>query len=175
MKNIIIIGMKACGKSTVGRHLAQSLHMHFVELDEQVEALHQEKNGERLSCREIFRTHGEAYFRLLETEALKTQMHQKNIVLACGGGTPLVVGNQKILQSLGTVVFLDTDPDMLLLRILKTGIPAFFADQDQPKKSLHLLLAKRNPIYKKLAQMQIAIHLETPTETVSRIMERINI
>ena len=49
MKNIILIGMKACGKSTVGKLLAKKLEMQFIELDQEIEKTHLADKNERLS------------------------------------------------------------------------------------------------------------------------------
>ena len=55
MKNIILIGMKACGKSTVGKILAQKLGIDFVELDIEIEKAHLLSKKESLNFREIFK------------------------------------------------------------------------------------------------------------------------
>ena len=60
--NIILIGMKACGKSTVGKLLAQKLGIKFVELDQEIEKVHFMDKNEKLSFREIFRKHGPLIF-----------------------------------------------------------------------------------------------------------------
>lgn len=172
-QNIILIGMKACGKSTVGKLLAQKLAVDFIELDSEIEKAHLMDKKERLSFREIFKKHGAIYFRQLESEILKNillKKRTKKFVLSCSGGTPLDENNQKILKKLGRVIFLDADKIILLPRILKHGIPAFFPHPDDPKKSLEELLKKRKPIYEKIADEIISFTSESPEELAEKII-----
>ncbi len=173
MENIVLIGMKACGKSTVGKLLAQKLGMDFIELDQEIEKVHLMNKKETLGFREIFKKHGAIYFRQLESETLKNIFQEKKtkkFVLSCGGGTPLDENNQKIIKSLGRVIFLDADKMVLLPRILKHGIPAFFPMPSDPKKSLDELLEKRRPIYKKAANQIISFTSESPEKLVEKII-----
>ena len=142
--------MKACGKSTVGKLLAEKLKVDFIELDSEIEKAHLMDKGERLTFREIFNKHGAIYFRQLESKILKNillEKRTKKFVLSCGGGTPLDENNQKNLKKLGKVIFLDVDKIVLLPRILKHGVPAFFSHPNDPKKSLDELLKKRKSIH----------------------------
>jgi shikimate kinase len=173
MNNIILIGMKACGKSTVGKLLAQKLEIEFIELDIEVEKAHLLSKKESLNFREIFKKHGGDYFRKLESEVLKDIFQEKNakkFILSCGGGTPLNDNNQKILKSLGNVIFLDAEKIILLPRILKHGIPVFFPFQNDPEKSLDELLKKRKPVYEKTADKTISFNKETPEEIANKII-----
>jgi len=165
--------MKACGKSTVGQLLAKEMGIEFIELDSEIEKNHWQDKKEQLTFREIFKKHGSIYFRQLESEVLKKISQEKtneSFILACGGGTPLNENNQKILKSLGRVIFLDADKMVLLPRILKHGIPAFFPFPNDPKKSLAVLLEKRRPVYKKIADQIISFTSETPEELVEKII-----
>ena len=173
MKNIILIGMKACGKSTVGKLLAEKLKVDFIELDLEIEKAHKIEKGERLSFREIFKKHGADYFRSLEKKVLKTIVEKNNkkpVVLACGGGTPLDPENQLLLRRLGKLIFLDAREDVLLLRILKHGVPAFFPFPNDPEKSLKELLKKRKPVYEKIADEIISFKSESPEDLVEKII-----
>ena len=173
MDNIILIGMKACGKSTVGKLLAKKLGIKFIELDKEIEKVHLMNKKEKLNFREIFKKHGAVYFRQLESEVLKKisqEKKEKKFVLSCGGETPLDENNQKILKKLGKVIFLDADKMILLPRILKHGIPAFFPYPCDPKKSRDELLEKRKPVYEKIADKTISFDDETPEELVNKII-----
>ncbi|HUD18845.1 MAG TPA: shikimate kinase [Patescibacteria group bacterium] len=175
MKNIILIGMKGCGKSTVGRVLSKKLGMRFVELDDEISMLYEKKTGKRLSCRKIFRNIGEEDFRQLETDALNNVKRIQNMALSCGGGTPLSETNQGMLRSMGTVVFLDTDEDILLKRIKTGGIPSFFKKNEDHKTSLHQVLETRFPVYEKIAGVRLALRDESPEEIATHISERIGL
>jgi shikimate kinase len=172
-KNIILIGMKGCGKSTVGKLLARKLAIDFIELDNEIEKTHFLNKKKHLTFREIFKKHGGEYFRSLENNVLKNivrKAENNKFVLACGGGTPLNVNNQILLRQLGKVIYLDVDKKVLLQRTLKDGIPAFFPYPDDPEKSLAKLLEKRRPIYKKAAQKIIRLTKEKPEEIVNQII-----
>ena len=173
MENIILIGMKACGKSTVGKLLAQKLEIEFIELDQEIEKVNFMDKNEKLSFREIFKKHGSKYFRSLEKKVLgeiSRKIKGERIVLSCGGGTPLDLENQKLLKQLGKIIFLDANEDVLLPRILKHGIPAFFPFPNNPKKSLRQLLKKRRPIYKKIADEIISFESESPEDLAEKII-----
>ena len=167
--------MKSCGKTTVGSFLSKTLGAQFVELDHEIERINEKQTGKRLSCREIFIQNSKDIFRFLETKALQSVVKRHNMVLACGGGTPLTTENQKLLEKQGTIIFLNVDETVLLSRIIKGGIPAFFPKNTNPKTALHDILNIRKPIYKKTATMCLTLCRETPEEIVSMIKERIRI
>ncbi len=175
MKNIILIGMKGCGKTTVGRVLARKLSMRFVDLDHELSVIHEKDTGKRCSCRKIFQSIGETEFRILETKALKSVNGLQHIVLSCGGGAPLCEINQQILTSLGTVIFLDTDEDILLDRMLKHGTPAFLEITKDKAQSLHQILEERSPAYEKIARIRLVLRDEAPAEITKHIRERIGL
>ena len=173
MNRIILIGMKASGKTTIGKLLARKLGVSSIELDWEIEKNHEKNKQESLSCRDIFKKYGEKYFRKLETDTLvqltKT-IHETDFVLACGGGTPLTIVNQSMLKKLGKIIFLDVNKKVLLKRIKKTGAPAFFSDKKNLQKSLDKLLQQRLSVYNKLARTVIKIDNETSEEIVDKIM-----
>ncbi|MFA5770107.1 MAG: shikimate kinase [Patescibacteria group bacterium] len=171
--SIILIGMKACGKSTVGKLLAINLNIGFIELDQEIEKAHSVNKKEVLSFKEIFKKYGAVYFRKLESKTLKNIFQEKKsikFVLSCGGGTPLNSDNQLLLHKLGKIFFLNTNGGILLPRIIKNGVPAFFPYPNNPKKSLDELLEKRRPIYEKIADKTISFVEERPEEIVKKII-----
>ncbi len=173
---IILIGMKGCGKTTIGTLLAEKLQIPFVDSDAKIERTHQLERGEALSFRQIFKNYGDAYFRALEMRALKRiveEFGKTDIVLACGGRTPLQKENQGILVGLGEIVFLNLDKAVLLKRILAQGTPAFFLYPDDPERSLNELLTERLSVYKKLADRTLDIGEETPEDVVHTILTEV--
>ncbi len=167
--SIILIGMKSSGKTTVGRILAQKLGLRFTDVDAEVERRYFDQTGQKLGFREIFQKHGKAHFRNLETSALQALAAAQNewpIVLATGGGLPLAEANRPLLTSMGIVVFLDVADEVLLPRIVRGGIPAFFPYPEDPARSLAELLAVRRPIYRALARITVSCHSEEP-ETIA--------
>ena len=170
---IILIGMKGCGKTTVGTLLAKKLQISFIDSDTEIEKTHGREKGEAISFRQIFKQYGEKYFRALETRTLKhiaEEFGDTDFVFACGGRTPLQEENQEILIGLGKIIFLNVEKDILLKRILVQGIPAFFPYPADPSKSLDELLTERLPAYKKLADVTIDAGEGTSEEIVHTIM-----
>lgn len=101
-ENIVLIGMPACGKSTVGKLLAERLGMELFDLDAAIV----KTAGKSIS--EIFSERGESGFRALETQVLKEQATQRNgLILATGGGAILKDENVNAMRRNGRIYFLD--------------------------------------------------------------------
>jgi shikimate kinase len=153
--------------------LAHKLGARFIDMDAQIERQHWELKGEKLGFRNIFQKYGKDYFRNLETAALRAlsdSMEETPFVLATGGGLPLTEENRTLLRSMGIILFLDVDQDVLLSRILAGGIPAFFPYPDDPAKSLAEILVVRRPIYRALAQLTVACRVESPENIADKII-----
>lgn len=172
-RSLLLIGMKASGKTTVGRLLAERLEIPFVDVDAELERVYAAEQGEPLSFREIFRRHGRDYFRALEQKTLRRLVRDlpPSCVLATGGGLPLAEANRPLLQALGTIIYLDVAEEVLLARLTAAGeIPPFFPYPDDPARSLRELLAARRPIYTALADHTLTLRHETPEEITNMLM-----
>lgn len=113
MKNIILIGFMACGKSSVGRRLSQAIDLEFLDTDSLIE----QKAGTSIS--DIFFTQGEPAFRTMETECLKELINREGgaFVLSVGGGLPIREENRRLLSQIGTVIYLRVTPDTVFMRV----------------------------------------------------------
>src|SRR5947209_2815722 len=121
---IIVLGMKGCGKTTIGTLLAERLQIPFIDSDTEIEKMHKRDRGEDIPFRQIFKKYGETYFHTLDTKTLKhigKEFGNRDFVFACGGRTPLREENQEILLRLGKIVFLNVERAVLLGRILAQG------------------------------------------------------
>ena len=105
MKNIVLIGMPACGKSTIGYWLSKKINYPFVDVDRYLE----EKENRIIS--DIFSNEGEEYFRELETKYLKELSEKEGIIISTGGGAVKKKENIDILKENGIVVFLNRTID----------------------------------------------------------------
>ena len=104
MKNIILIGMPGCGKSTLGRALAESLHRSFVDADTFLE----EKEGK--SIPELFAV-SEDCFRDAEERTIEALAARESLVIATGGGVVKRTANIERLKKSGTIYFIDRRPE----------------------------------------------------------------
>ena len=105
MKNIVLIGMPACGKSTIGYWLSKKINYPFVDVDRYLE----EKENRIIS--DIFSNEGEEYFRELETKYLKELSENEGIIISTGGGAVKNKENIDILKENGIIVFLNRTID----------------------------------------------------------------
>lgn len=101
MKNIVLIGMPACGKSTIGYWLSQKINYPFIDADKYLE----EKENRIIS--DIFSKEGEAYFRELETKYLRELSKKQGIIISTGGGAVKKKENIDILKQNGIIIFLN--------------------------------------------------------------------
>lgn len=107
MENIILIGMPGCGKSTIGKQLAEVTGKEFVDADEKISQL----AGK--SIPEIFAEDGEEVFRSFETKALEELGKRSGLVIATGGGCVTKERNYPLLHQNGTIIWLKRDLDQL--------------------------------------------------------------
>lgn len=107
-ENVVLVGMPASGKSTVGAILAERLGRELIDTD----ALIVEAAGEEIT--EIFSTRGEAAFRDMETEAVKRAATATARVIATGGGAILRDENVEALKQNGRLFFLDRPVEKLI-------------------------------------------------------------
>jgi len=109
--NIILVGMMATGKSTVGALLAEELGYELVDLD------HVIVETEGRSIATIFAEDGEAYFRSAETAALKRMLESTHKLISTGGGAVLAPGNTALMLSKGYVVALTATEEEIIARV----------------------------------------------------------
>jgi len=145
-KNIVLIGLTGCGKSTVGKRLATKLKLPFVDMDDYIE------EQEKMPIREIFATHGEPYFRERETEAAKALSERDGCVIATGGGAILNPKNMEYLKKTGVVLFIDRTPEMILKKLDVSNRPMLAADPTY----LYKLSAQRRPLYETYADVTLS-------------------
>lgn len=159
--NIILTGMKHCGKSTHGRLLAKHLNWTFFDTDTLLEEYYRKAYCSSLSCREIYRKVGEEVFRqfeynLIEFMVDKTTHSTGNAVIALGGGLIANQAVQPMLHNLGVVTFLKVQYDVLYKRIIRKGIPPFL-DHRRPYESFSEICREREKYYINNARLTIEL------------------
>ena len=103
MKNIVLIGMPACGKSTIGYWLSKKIGYPLLDTDKYLE----EKENRIIS--DILSNEGEEYFRNLETKYLKELSEKEGLIISTGGGAVKKKENNDILKKNGIVIFLNRE------------------------------------------------------------------
>ena len=142
--NIILVGMPASGKTTIGTLLSEKLTEYtLIDTDRVIEKTH------GMSISEIFKKHSEDYFRKLEYETIQ---------MICSGGTKKIISvgggafenpnNRAALLQFGKVFYLKSDLDILYYRISKDSSRPLLQNEN-PRQILENLLSKREENYKK--------------------------
>ena len=99
-KNIVLIGMPGCGKTSIGKILSEKINLEFYDVDKYIE----EMTDELISS--LFKK-GEEYFRDTESSAIKEICKKENIVISTGGGVIKREENIKELKEKGKIFFID--------------------------------------------------------------------
>ncbi|MEK7699303.1 MAG: shikimate kinase [Planctomycetota bacterium] len=150
--NIILIGFRGTGKTTIGKILARQLGKGFIDADEYLE----KKEG--MSIKDIFEKGGEKLFRDIESKVIAELSLLDNKVIATGGGAVLRDENVKMLKKRGIIILLDADANTLHKRIRRDTLTL----QRRPNlttrggyEEVQYLLEQRRPIYDKVADFVV--------------------
>ena len=142
-RNIVLIGMSGCGKTTVGIKLSQMLEMEFVDADLYVE----QKAG--MTVKEIFAKNGEPGFRALEKKACQELAQRRATVIATGGGAVKDEELMKLFDS-ALKVFIKRDIELIISTADKNVRPLFTDDN-----AVRRLYAERESLYLKYADIVV--------------------
>lgn len=156
--NIVLCGFMGCGKSTVGRLLAERLNLQFCDTDVVIE----EREGAAIST--VFAEKGEEYFRDVERSVIRELSEQNGLVIATGGGAVLSLENAENLRKTGFVVFLEIGPETVLKR-LESDTTRPLLMRENKETAVRELLAIRTPLYS--AAGHCTVNAETDPETVA--------
>ena len=155
-RNLLLIGMPGCGKTTVGRELARRLQRPLEDLDQRIV----ESSG--YSIPELFAREGEEGFRAWEHRVLCETAKESGRVIACGGGIVTRRENWDPMRQNSTVLYLRRDLDLLPT----SGRPM---SQANPVETLY---RQRAPLYERLADLTVD-NRRTPEETAQEIIRRL--
>lgn len=165
--NVILIGFRGAGKTSVGKALAERLGRVFIDCDELIER----RTG--LSIREIFEKWGESHFRGLESEAIAELAKLDGRVIATGGGAVLRHKNIQLLKRNGKIFFLDVTPETAFGRIAEDASsrsrrPAL-TDKD-PFTEIREQMEFRRPYYLEGADVRVLTEGRGVEEVVKEIL-----
>ncbi|MBE6587977.1 MAG: AAA family ATPase [Ruminococcaceae bacterium] len=139
MKNVVLIGMPGCGKTTMGKRLAAITGREFIDIDAEIVKV----AGKTIP--EIFAEDGEEAFRLLETRVTGEICKKSGCIISCGGGVVTRPENRRLIRQNSTVVFLVRDIHTLATR----GRPL------SETNSADALWEARSPMYKSWSDVKI--------------------
>jgi shikimate kinase len=161
-KFIVFVGLMGAGKTKLGRIIASSLKLPFIDADTEIE------KAAGYSVREIFDQFGEPYFRQGERRVIKRILSEKPAVLATGGGAYMNLETQKAITKHGVAIWLRADLDLLVRRTKgRRGRPLL--NKGNERDILSNLIDDRYPIYAN-AEFIIDVSDEPANETAKNII-----
>ena len=154
MENIVLIGMPGCGKSTIGKLLAEKLNRPFIDADPEIE------KAAGMPIPRIFAEQGEAGFRAIESRVLAKLGAMSGVVIATGGGCVTRPENYNSLHQNGTIYYLTRD-----IQVLPTdGRPLSMTN------SIQEMFRVRKPLYEQFSDHEIDNN-SSAEDAVNAIME----
>ena len=166
--NIVLIGYRGCGKTTVGQLLARRLARTFVDTD----ALIEQQAGNSIT--EIFSAQGEKGFRSRDSAVINDLTQQTGQIIAVGGGAVMDPQNAQRLKATGTLIWLTAPAQVLWERISKDQTTT--RPDLTPTGGLHevrQILAQREPIYRAAADLTLNTDHQSLEQVVEAIISRI--
>lgn len=166
--NIVLIGYRGTGKSTICRKLHQMIPFYkLLSIDELVE--------QKMGCpiNEYFENKAWTDFRVLEKEVFSEIKETKKLIIDCGGGVIETEENRKFLMKKNNIVFwIDTNTDIIVKRISNSKVvrPRLMADKTIEEETKEIL-ERRNPIYKECSMIKIDATNLHPVDTAKKILE----
>ena len=137
---VVLVGMMGAGKTSIGRRLANVLHLPFVDADIEIE------KAANQSIPEIFAHYGEPHFRDGERRVVARLLLNGPAVLATGGGAFMNEETRAECREHGVTIWLKADASVLLERVRKKGGRPLL-DNPDPESVMRRLLQERSPIY----------------------------
>ena len=169
--NIVLIGYRCCGKTTVGRLLARDLEGEFLDTDRLIE----EKIG--ISIHSHVSQNGWRDFRRVEREVVEEIASKDNVVIATGGGTVIDQENVSTLRKNGWVVWLDTGVPVIRERMKnaqKSGEWRPSLSGADPLDEIDQILQERKPLYEHASDYTVDTNGQSPQEVVQVIMRALS-
>ncbi|NRB25579.1 shikimate kinase AroK [Shewanella sp.] len=165
-RNIFLVGPMGAGKSTIGRHLAQMLHLEFHDSDHEIE----KRTGADIAW--VFDVEGEEGFRVRETQVVADLTEKQGIVLATGGGSIQSKEIRNNLSARGIVVYLETTIDKQVARTQRDKRRPLL-QVDDPRKVLENLAVTRNPLYEEIADVIVKTDEQSAKVVANQIIEQL--
>ena len=137
---VVLIGLMGAGKSSVGKRLASRLDLPFSDADTEIEI------AAKMSIREIFESHGEAYFRDGERRVVARMLRDGCRILATGGGAFMNASTRELVARTGISIWLNAEIDVLMRRVRRRADRPLLQGSD-PEGTMRKLMDIRYPVY----------------------------
>jgi len=147
-KNLVLLGMMAVGKTTLGKIVAKKQELKFIDIDASIE----KKNS--MTIKEIFKKKGEKFFRVEEENEILKSLEKNNCVIALGGGAFMNKTVRENILKNAISIWLNVDIKTLNKRVKWNQKRPLLKEENNQKKITELYAERKN-IYK-LANHQIA-------------------
>jgi shikimate kinase len=170
--NLVLIGYRATGKTTLAALLASRLGWDWIDADVEIER----RAGKSIA--RIFAEDGEPAFRDLEAQVIADLSGRRRLVLATGGGAPLRPESRRAMRRSGKVVWLRALPETILGRMSDDQTTATRRPnltEKGPLDEIVHLLGVREPIYHEAADLEIETESHTPEQLVDEILRRLDL
>jgi shikimate kinase len=167
-RNIFLVGPMGAGKSTIGRHLADELHLDFYDSDQEIER----RTGADIAW--IFDLEGEDGFRKREEDIINDLTDKQGIVLATGGGSIVSKNVRNRLSARGIVVYLQTTIDKQVARTQRDKRRPLLQTED-PEQVLRNLADERNPLYEEVADYVVETDDQSARAVANQIINKIGL
>lgn len=161
MGNIVLIGMPASGKSTVGIHLAEKLNINFIDTDDLI------VKCEGMKLQEIIDERGNDYFWNVE-ERILCNLKCNDTVIATGGSAILFPKAIDHLKEIGKIVYLEQSIDLLKMRLSNLDSRGVTLDEGESIESLYNY---RVPLYRKYSQTTVKVADKSVENVVDEIIK----
>ena len=166
--NVILIGYRATGKSTVGNRLSFTLNIPLIDTDLLVE------ENMKMPIKEIVELHGWDFFRSKEKEAVQMLEKEGSCVIATGGGVVLDKENVALLKRQGVVVWLNTPLNDIISRLDNRAPGAVirpqFTDWNIAEETVYMV-KQRNPLYEQAADHTVKTENKSTTQVAEEIYQ----
>ena len=164
-RNIFLVGPMGAGKSTIGRELADKLHLDFFDSDQEIER----RTGADIAW--VFDLEGEEGFRKREETVIDDLSEKQGIVLATGGGSVISAQVRNRLSARGIVVYLETTIDKQVARTQRDRRRPLLQTSEDTRTVLENLAVDRNPLYEEIADVIVQTDDQSAKIVANTIVE----
>ena len=146
MNNLVLIGLPGCGKSTLGRLVAEAVGREWIDLDTVIE--------QTAGCTipSLFEQEGETGFRQRETDACRLVAEKNGVIISCGGGVVTRPQNMDLLGKNGLIVFIDRSVEQIVGGVDTAHRPLLKDGADR----IYRLAKQRDPLYRRYADVTVS-------------------